>query len=71
MPGTTFRSFPDTGTGVGAVDAEEAQRFLERAKDLVELARSIKSEQHRKILLGAAENFLKLAMEVLGRTPER
>lgn len=52
------------------MDAEEAQRFLERAKDLVELARSMKSEQHRNLLLGAAENFLKLAMQVLGRTPE-
>lgn len=53
------------------MDEEEAQRFLDRAKDLVELTRSIKSEEPRKLLLGAAENFLKLAMDVLGRTPER
>ena len=50
---------------------KEAARLLERAKDLLELAQSIKSEQPRKVLTDSAENFLKLAMQVLGREEDR
>ena len=48
----------------------EAEHFLERAKDLLELASRIKSDTHRKLLIDSAEKFLKLAMQVLGPEPE-
>jgi len=52
------------------VDGKDAERYLERARDLLELARTIKSHQHRKLLIDSAEKFLKLAMQVLGPEPE-
>jgi hypothetical protein len=53
------------------MDGKEAAHFLERAKDLLELAAKIKSDQHRKLLIDSAENFLKLAMQVLGPEKDR
>jgi hypothetical protein len=52
------------------MDSQEAERFLDRAKDLLELARTMRSERHRKLLTDAAEKFLKLAMQVLGPEPK-
>ena len=52
------------------MEGEEAARLLERAKDLLELAQTIKSEQNRKVLTDSAENFLKLAMQVLAPEPK-
>lgn len=53
------------------MDDEEAAKYLERAKDLVELATKIRSEEHRKLLIELAEKFVKLAMQVLGPEPQR
>lgn len=47
------------------MDGEEAAKFLERARDLRELAGSIKSEHHRKLLIDSAEKFERLAQQVL------
>ncbi len=52
------------------MDGKEAEHFLERARDLLELAARIKSEAHRKLLIDSAEKFLTLAMKTLGREAE-
>lgn len=52
------------------MESQEAEHFLERAKDLLELASKIKSDVHRQLLIDSAEKFLKLAMQTLGRETE-
>lgn len=47
------------------MNGEEAAKFLERAKDLRELAKTIKSGDHRKLLLDSAEKFEKLANQAV------
>lgn len=53
------------------MNGKEAEIFLERAKDLLALAGTIRSEQHRKLLMEVTEKFLKLAMQVLGPEMKR
>ena len=48
------------------MNGEDAAKYLERARDLLELAGKIRSEEHRELLIDAAEKFLKLAMQALG-----
>lgn len=43
------------------MDGKEAEHFLERAKELRELASTIKSDDHRALLLDSAEKFERLA----------
>lgn len=52
------------------MNEKEALRLVERAKDLLELAQTIKSDQHRAMLIDSAEKFLKLATQVLGPEQE-
>lgn len=47
----------------------QAENFLVRAKELRELAATIKSEHHRKLLIDAAEKFEKAAQQM--RVAER
>lgn len=51
------------------MDAEDAAKHLERAKELLELAGKIRSEEHRELLIDAAEKFLKSALQALGPEP--
>lgn len=53
------------------MDGKEAEHFLERAKELRELARTIKSDHHRALLLDSAAKFERLANEVLGVKQKR
>ena len=46
-------------------DGHESAKFLERAVDLLELAETIKSEHHRKLLIDSAAKFEQMAMQVL------
>jgi hypothetical protein len=48
------------------MDGKEAAKLLERAKELRALAVTIKSDEHRKLLLDSAEKFEKLAAQGLG-----
>ncbi len=52
-------------TGAGAIDGQEAAKFLERAVDLLQLAETIKTEHHRKLLIDSAAKFEHMAMQVL------
>lgn len=47
------------------MDGDDATKFLARAKELRELAETIKSEHHRKLLVDSAEKFEKLASDVV------
>jgi hypothetical protein len=53
------------------MDGKEAAKFLERAKDLRALAETIRSNDHRKLLLDSAEKFENLAAQVLGAERQR
>lgn len=53
------------------MDSEDAAKYLERARDLLDLATKIKTPEHHKLLIDAAEKFLILAMQVLGPEPKR
>ena len=53
------------------MDGKDAEHFLERAKDLLELAGNIKSDTYRKLLIESAEKFLNLAIQALGSKTER
>lgn len=53
------------------MDGQEAAKFLERAKDLRELAATIKSEHHRKLLIDSAEKFEKLAKQTVESERQR
>ena len=62
---TSVQSVVRQRAGVGAINDLEAAKFLERAVDLLELAESIKSEHHRKLLIDSAVKFERMAMQVL------
>lgn len=53
------------GQGMG-MDGDDAAKFLVRARELRELAQTIKSDHHRKLLIDSAEKFEKLASEAQG-----
>jgi hypothetical protein len=53
------------------VSGKEVEKYLERAKELRELANTIKSQHHRELLLDSLEKFLRLAMQMLGQEPKR
>ena len=49
----------------------ETEKFLVRAKEFRELAGTIKSEQHRKLLQESAEKLERLATQRLGSDHQR
>lgn len=51
------------------MDSKEAEKFLERAHDLLELAVTIRSDQHRELLIESAQKFIELAMRGFGIAP--
>lgn len=53
------------------MDGADAANFLVRAKEMRELAVTIKSEQHRKLLLDSAEKFERLANDAVRSKPKR
>ena len=53
------------------MDGDEAAKYLERAKDLRQLAVTIKSDDHRKLLIDSAEKFEKLAKQALASVRKR
>ena len=53
------------------MDRADVANFLVRAKEMRELADTIKSEQHRKLLLESAEKFERLANDALRSEPKR
>ena len=53
------------------MDGDEAARFMMRAKELRDLAKIIRNEEHRRLLLESAEAFENLAKQVRHTGPER
>ena len=54
----------------GALGRKNVSKFLERARDLLTLAGTVRSEEHRKLLLDSAEKFLKLTIEEIRQYPK-
>ena len=66
---TFVQSISGHGAGGETIHDQEAAKFLERAVDLLELAESIKSEHHRKLLIDSAAKFERMAMQGLDADP--
>ena len=53
------------------MDGAEAAQYIVRAKELRALAETVKSENHRKLLLDSAEKFERLATAALRSERDR